>query len=259
MGRLKDVAIWENPNRNSLSETGPGKDTERYWILGKSPFPVQKAANTAFSLFFSNFTMQLPFAEYFLQDCTVGQQTDSAQGLLGNSQLTGAPVQQNDTPPDSVQAQSDEKMGVSASQSADGQAQHRFFVGTVIADKGANLRSGPGLEYAIVDKWSEGQQFPFEMASEDKEWLRINEGLWISASTVAEQEIYETFLPADGDSPEYPMPTIKISVLGLSFAIPEGNRIYLGSVSERDGANIRSGPGLEHEIVSAVSFGSLVA
>ena len=36
-------------------------------------------------------------------------------------------------------------------------------------------------------------------------------------------------------------------------------RIFLGAVSVRDGANIRSGPGLEHEKVSAVSFGSLTA
>ena len=157
-----------------------------------------------------------------MQDCNVGQQTDSAKGLLGNSQMTGAPVRQNNTPQGSVQAQSDEKLGVDTKQSIDGEAQTRIFVGTVIADKGANLRSGPGLDYAIVDKWSEGQQFPFEMASEDKEWLRINEGLWISASTVAEQEIYETSLPADGDSPEYPMPKIKTSDLGQSFAIPEG-------------------------------------
>ena len=150
-------------------------------------------------------------------------------------------------------------MGAGASQSADGQTQASIFVGTVIADEGANLRSGPSLDYAIVDKWSEGQQFPFEMASEDKEWLRINEGLWISASTVAEQEIYETSLPADGDCPEYPMPIIKTWDLGQSFAIPEGDKIFLGSVSVEDGANIRSGPGLEHKIVSAVSFGSLVA
>ena len=194
-----------------------------------------------------------------MQDCNVGQQTDSAKGLLGNSQMTGAPVRQNNTPQGSVQAQSDEKLGVDTKQSIDGEAQTRIFVGTVIADKGANLRSGPSLDYAIVDKWSEGQQFPFEMASEDKEWLRINEDLWISASTVAEQEIYETSLPAGGDGPEYPMPIIKVPDLGQSFAIPETYRIYLGAVSVRDGANIRSGLGLEHEIVSAVSFGSLVA
>ena len=213
----------------------------------------------AVSLFSGKITIQLPLADSFLQDCEKQQQLTSVPGLLGNPQLTGAPVQQNDTPAETVQAQSDEKTGAENSQIKDAQAQARMFVGTVIDEEGANLRSGPGLDYAIVDKWAKGQQFPFEMVSADGEWLRINEDLWISASIVAGQEISETPSPAYGDHPEHPVPIIKASDLDQRVATQEGDKIFLGAVSVRDGANIRSGPGLEHEIVSPVSFGSLVA
>ena len=131
-------------------------------------------------------------------------------------------------------------------------------MGTVIDEEGANLRSGPGLDYVIVDKWAKGQQFPFEMVSADGEWLRINEGLWISASIVAGQEFSHTTSSADVDSPEHPVPIFPASGLGQGVSTQEGDRIFLGAVSVRDGANLRSGPGLEYEVVSPVSFGSLI-
>ena len=132
-------------------------------------------------------------------------------------------------------------------------------MGTVIDEEGANLRSGPGLDYAIVDKWAKGQQFPFEMVSSDGEWLRINEDLWISASIVGGREISETPFPTDGDHPEQPVPIIKASDLGQRVVTQEEARIFVAAVSVRDGANIRFGPSLEHEIVSAVYFDSLIA
>ena len=259
MGSQQDERTWEIPSLNSVSGTGHGTDASRFWRFGKPPFLVQKAAHTAVSLFSGRFTIQLPFANFFLQDCEKEQQLTSVLGLLGNPQLTGAPVQQNDSPAETGQAQSDEKTGAENSQINDAQAQARLFVGTVIDEEGANLRSGPGLDYAIVDKWAKGQQFPFEMVSADREWLRIDEGLWIYASIVAGQEISQTPFPAYGDSPEHPVPIIKASDLGQRVATQEGDKIFLGAVSVRAGANIRSGPGLEHEIVSPVSFGSLIA
>ena len=259
LGSQRDEPTGEISFSNSVSGPGQGTDANRIWRFGKSPFLVQRAANMAVSLFSGKITIQLPLADSFLQDCEKQQQLTSVPGLLGNPQLTGAPVQQNDTPAETVQAQSDEKTGAENSQIKDAQAQARMFVGTVIDEEGANLRSGPGLDYAIVDKWAKGQQFPFEMVSADGEWLRINEDLWISASIVAGQEISETPSPAYGDHPEHPVPIIKASDLDQRVATQEGDKIFLGAVSVRDGANIRSGPGLEHEIVSPVSFGSLVA
>ena len=259
MGSQQDARTWEIPSLNSVSGTGHGTDASRFWRFGKPPFLVQKAANTAVSLFSGRFTIQLPFANFFLQDCEKEQQLTSVLGLLGHPQLTGAPVQQNGSPAETGQAQSDEKTGAENSQINDAQAQARLFVGTVIDEEGANLRSGPGLDYAIVDRWAKGQQFPFEMMSADGEWLRIDEGLWISSSIVAGQEISETPTPANVDGPEHPVPIFKASDLGQSVATQEEAMIILGAVSVRDGANIRFGPGLEHEIVSAVSFGSLIA
>ena len=97
------------------------------------------------------------------------------------------------------------------------------------------------------------------MAGADGEWLRNNESLWISASIVAGQEISQATSSSDMDSPEHPMPIIKASDLGQRVASQEGDRIFLGAVSVLDGANIRSGPSLEHDVVSPVSFGSLIA
>ena len=133
MGSQRNQRTWEDPYLNSLSGTGPGTPTDRYWNFGETPLLVQKAANAVSSPFISRFAIQLPFAEFLLQDCVEEQQTDSALQLLGNSQLTGAAVQQDDTPVDFSQAQSDEYTGFDASQSAVGQAHFSIFVGTVIA------------------------------------------------------------------------------------------------------------------------------
>ncbi len=255
----QDEAIWEIPNLNSISGTGQGTGTKPIWRSGRSSPWVQNATTTAVSLFSGKITIQLPFADLFRQDCEKEQQLTSVPGLLGSPQFTGAPVQQDDTSAETLQAQSDEKTEAENSQINDAQTQARVFVGTVIDEEGANLRFGPGLVYAIVDRWAKGQQFPFEMMSTDGEWLRINEGLWISASLVAGQEISETPTPANVDGPEHPVPIIKASDLGQRVATQEEARIFLGAVSVRDGANIRFGPSLEHEIVSAVSFGSLIA
>ena len=170
IGVRQEESTWEVPYLNAVSGTIPGTDASRFWRFGKSPLLVQKAAHTEVSLFSSRFTIQLPFADFFLQYCEKEQQLTSVLGLLGNPQLTDAPVQQNDTSVDTVQAQSDEKTGAETKQSTDDQVQARIFVGTVIDEEGANLRSGPELDYAIVDKRAKGQQFPFEMAREERGW-----------------------------------------------------------------------------------------
>ena len=250
IGVRQGESTWEVPYLNSVSGTGQATNASRFWRFSKPPLLVQKAANTAVSLFFGRFTIQLPFADFFLQHCGKEQQLISVLGLLGNPQLTGAPVQQNDTPAETVQAQNDEKTGAENSHIIDAQAEARMFVGTVIDEEGANLRSGPGLDYVIVDKWAKGQQFPFEMVSADGEWLRINEGLWISASIVAGQEFSHTTSSADVDSPEHPVPIIKASDLGQRVASQEEDSIFLGSVSVLDGANhsFRTRPGIQDSI-----------
>lgn len=97
------------------------------------------------------------------------------------------------------------------------------------------------------------------MVSEEVGWLRISENLWISASIVSGREISNISFPSEVVSPRDLVPTIESTALGLKRATQNFDRIFLGSVSVRDGANIRAGPGLEHEIVSAVFLDSLVA
>ena len=196
MDSLQEEATWGIPFLNSVSGTGQETNASPFWRFDKLPLLVQKAGNTAVSLFSGKITIQLPFTDLFLQDCEEAQESVLVPSVLDNQQITGASVQQSDTPADTVQTQNDKDTEAEPGKSADDLDQARIFVGTVIDREGANLRSGPGLDYAIVDKWAKGQQFPFEMVSADGEWVQINEGLWISASIVAGHEISETPSPA---------------------------------------------------------------
>ena len=59
-------------------------------------------------------------------------------------------------------------------------------------------------------------------------WLRINEGLWISASIVAAQEIYQTPSPAYVDSPEHPVPIFQgIGIPVREFPPRKETRFFL--------------------------------
>ena len=84
MGIRQEESTWEVPFLNALSGTLPGTDASRFWRFGKSSLLVQMAANSAVSLFSGRITMQLPFADLFLQDCEREQQFTSVLGLLGH-------------------------------------------------------------------------------------------------------------------------------------------------------------------------------
>ena len=86
------------------------------------------------------------------------------------------------------------------------------------------------------------------MVRTDGEGLRINEGLWISASLVAGQEISKIPSPANGDSPEHPVSIIKASDLGQRVVTQEGDRIFLGTVSGRSQHSYRTRPGTRDSI-----------
>ena len=109
IGIRQEESTWEVPYLNAVSGTVPGTDASRFWRFGKSTLLVQRAANTAVSLFSGRITIQLPFADLFLQDCEREQQFASMLGSPGNPQLTGTLLQQNDTPAETLQDQSDEK------------------------------------------------------------------------------------------------------------------------------------------------------
>ena len=55
----------------------------------------------------------------------------------------------------------------------------------VIAPLGANLRAGPGVEFERVDGADEGQVLTIVAQDETGEWLKLEDGSWISAVLVA--------------------------------------------------------------------------
>lgn len=57
--------------------------------------------------------------------------------------------------------------------------------GTVIVERGANIRSGPGLENEIVAVVPQGYLVAYVAESADGEWLKLEDGHWIFASLVA--------------------------------------------------------------------------
>ena len=120
MGSQQDEPTWEIPFLNSVSGTGQGTDASRFWRSSKPTLLVQKAANIAVSLFSGKFIVQIPFAEFFLQDCEKEQQSVLAPRVLGNQQISGASVQQNDTPADPVQTQNDMKTAAEPGKSVEG-------------------------------------------------------------------------------------------------------------------------------------------
>lgn len=104
-------------------------------------------------------------------------------------------------------------------------------VGTwwVASPTGANIRSGPGTNYAIVGGAAQGTRIDGTMSAG---WVRLADGRgWISGATLTTSD------PAPGD----PNP-------GTTYVVRATN-----------GANIRSGPSLQHGIVGAASDGSTVS
>ncbi len=57
--------------------------------------------------------------------------------------------------------------------------------GTVIVERGANIRSGPGLDNEIVAVVPRGYLVAYVAESDDGEWLKLENGHWIFASLVA--------------------------------------------------------------------------
>jgi hypothetical protein len=53
-----------------------------------------------------------------------------------------------------------------------------------IVNNTANIRSGPGLEYPVVDQASDGQIVTVTACNEDCSWLQLDTGAWIAAFLV---------------------------------------------------------------------------
>jgi anionic cell wall polymer biosynthesis LytR-Cps2A-Psr (LCP) family protein/uncharacterized protein YraI len=92
-----------------------------------------------------------------------------------------------------------------------------------------NVRSGPGVRYAVVGQLAQEQSAPVSGKSEDGQWWQIlfqgNPG-WIAVD----------FVQVTGDPAN--VPTVKVPVLPEAV-VPRGDIV-----------NVRSGPGIEHAVVA---------
>jgi uncharacterized protein YgiM (DUF1202 family) len=113
-----------------------------------------------------------------------------------------------------------------------------------------NVRSGPGLEYEIVDQLVLGEVVALSgYRSENGRWVTIIQNgqvRWISALdylletnvSVDLMPVYPDGVPAPGDDLPVGEPTALI-----------GNAYYL---------NVRSGPGVENDIITTLASGTRV-
>lgn len=97
--------------------------------------------------------------------------------------------------------------------------------GTATVLRGAYLRSGPGITFRIAGGASAGQEIELVAQNADGSWYQLANGNWIAAFLV-------------GDAPE------DLAVVSDAYA----NR----------NANLRGGPGTNHEIVGVVAQGDIL-
>ncbi|MFM1651884.1 stage II sporulation protein P [Brevibacillus sp. B_LB10_24] len=110
-----------------------------------------------------------------------------------------------------------------------------------------NLRRGPGLEYDIVGKAKPGDSFP--IAALEGEWYNITLPSGVTAyvaswvvQTDTPAQIERTDTPAQAEQMELPVQA-------------EQTEIPAPAVNIIDNTNLRSGPGLEHDIVGKAKPG----
>ena len=92
--------------------------------------------------------------------------------------------------------------------------------------------------------------------SQDRAWLYLQNGHWISADLVSESEVYRTINIEKVMGPAAGIPVIDTSQEQIGQSLGPSR---LATVISETGAGIRSGPGLMDELVAAKSLGQKVA
>lgn len=143
-----------------------------------------------------------------------------------------------------------------AEQSDSGPQWQRLTVGTVIAEDGAQVRVGPGLEFRAVSAVPYGHLVGWVAFSKDGEWLYLQHGLWISAPLVLDQKTFSLVSAVVKDeSAEIDSPMQEPVAEFTPTVIEKGqSAVLLATVIAEAGAELRSGPGIEYAIVDTVSF-----
>lgn len=114
----------------------------------------------------------------------------------------------------------------------------------IIRSSNANIRSGPGLSYQVIDSLSKGDTVHINRTkyADERIWCNIGDG-WISINTI-NGVINDTKKVEDTDTSDD---------LSSSYELIGQNKIVRSS-----NANIRSGPGFSYPIVDSLSKGDSV-
>jgi N-acetylmuramoyl-L-alanine amidase len=113
--------------------------------------------------------------------------------------------------------------------------------GTVNRD--ANLRVGPGINYAIVGKATAGQAVTIIGRNSAGSWYELDGGQWIAASLVN-----------TGDNPLAATPTVTMLALQPLIQATLLAQAITDATAQRD-ANLRAGPGTNYAVIGRVRKG----
>lgn len=131
------------------------------------------------------------------------------------------------------------------------------FMATITADR-LNVRSGPGVQYAVISKLTNGAQVKVTGQAAAGDWLRIalesGEEGWIAAA-------YATRL--EGESSNPPVANVAVGAAAITPGItakaaPEETTAITTPTAYTTPArmNIRGGPGTNYPVVAAVAAGT---
>ncbi len=152
---------------------------------GSLPLWVQDAINGAVRLAVSPLISQVVLFSPVLEDCSPEDQR-ALEHTFARDILD---MESTDEKPDAVVSEETEAEAV--------QEQVVVYLGTVIAEHGANIRTGPSLEHEIATVLPHGHLVAYVAGSEDGEWLHLESGNWIFASLVATPEADRTLDTTD--------------------------------------------------------------
>jgi uncharacterized protein YgiM (DUF1202 family) len=134
----------------------------------------------------------------------------------------------------------------------------------------ANLRAGPGIDFAVVTQASPGQLVRVAAISADNQWYLLDTGQWVSINLVnnappnlptATDELIAALL-----TPPPPLPTVASTVTVTATATPAAIPLPSPTPTPAAGpapavtvdANLRSGPGLEFPIIGGTITGQTI-
>jgi len=106
----------------------------------------------------------------------------------------------------------------------------------------ANLRAGPGTNFAIIGQATAGQEVQVAAVSEDGGWYLLGNGAWIAGFLVA--------------TPEAPVPVVNDQILQAVTGQTAPTGVVTPTVTVD--ANLRAGPGTEFDVIGGTITGQAI-